>query len=117
MRKQLLLAFLFIVICLISIYTYVMFYTPQVQIASHCNPGDRYSKCSIDVVSGAHLPGLWNWRVAVQPSNIQLGVSSGTLTPGGQNEIQFRVSHEQCPATIVFTGSDGTVIKTDIARC
>ena len=117
MRKQVLWTLFFIVICLISIYTYVMFYTSQVQISSHCNPDNGSSKCSIDIVSGTHLLRPWNWRIALQPSNIHLGVSSGTLTPGGRNEIQFRVSHEQCPATVVFTGSDGTVIKSGLTGC
>jgi len=118
MRKQMIwtLCF-FIVLCLISASAYVALSGPHIQTSSYCTSYNRYSKCSINLVSDARLPRPFDWKVAVQPSNIQLGVSSGTLTRGGRNEIQFQVPHQQCPVTMIFTGSDGSMIKSGSIRC
>lgn len=89
----------------------------QLHISSSCTPQGKYSRCSVVLISDASSPRPFNWKVTAQPASIQLGVSSGTVTPGGSNEIQFQVTHDQCPATVTFSGSDGTVIQSGKIPC
>src|SRR5690348_4237474 len=85
---------------------------PQIQVSSSCSSNADSSRCSITMTSDAGSPHNFDWKATVQPSSVSLGISSGTLTPGGKIIIQFQFPSKQCPINVTFVGSDGTVVKT-----
>jgi hypothetical protein len=89
----------------------------SIQVSSSCNSTTTPATCSVKLVNDPRSPQAFNWKVVVQPSDIHFGISSGTITPGGSNEIDFQALHKQCPVNMTFTGSDGTVVKTGNINC